>query len=137
MATKEHRDVMTGGTPMPQENQSSHRSMCQGTPSTRSQQGGSLGHPSDWRHHAGIQAFLWGAGKSISGLHRTSCAMFRGSNEGGEREGSQGFGEVQVWLDRGRRGEKVQTGAGMDACLAMPAPDQRSQSQLLTKLHVQ
>ena len=36
---------------------------------------------------------LWGAGKSILGLHRTYCGMFKG---GKGRERSRWFGEEQV-----------------------------------------
>jgi len=53
-----------------------------------------------------VQGLLWGAGKSILGVHRTYKRMFRESNEGGEREGSQWFREEQVWENRGSREEK-------------------------------
>jgi len=56
------------------------------------------------------------------------------------------MGETEVVLEgtivgkqkeKGRKGASpVQTGTGVDACPVMLAPDQRSLSWLLTKLHV-
>ena len=87
-----------------------------GSSSTRTRQGGSLGHPMDWGHCPGVQGLLRRAGNSIWGLHRTNYGMFRG---GKWREVSQGgtWGGTSVGKqkEKGRKGSgPLQRGTGQD-----------------------
>lgn len=138
MSKKEHRIAMAEVTQCPSQTQDP----C---PGPRVVPGQPKSHrPADTQHQGsvrrlsgvplGVQGFLRGVGKSISGLHRTYCSMFRGSNEVGEWEELRWFGEEQMWENGGRRGEKEPVLCKEE--LGWLYGWLCSLSQLLTKLHV-